>query len=107
MNRKEKPTISWQEKAAACIAGRIIKIVVLVSFRLQKVEQRMTIKQKKAGLFIFCGLSSIYLLCLLANALFYLPAVHPVYKSIPVPENARPSPDTCSSDKKINPFRHQ
>lgn len=72
MNRKKgKQKIRWQDKAAACMAKRIISVQVYISCRLQTLEQRLTLKQKKIGLLIFCLSGSVYLLYLLGRALFF------------------------------------
>lgn len=101
MKKKEKGNkrLLWQEKAAAHIAAGILRVQALVNCRLQKIERRLTVKQKKIGLFIFCLFSSIYLLYMLGNALFF--KQHPTYyeflrgqEKITPPQVSCPLPNT-------------
>lgn len=107
MRKKGKQHTSWQDKAAARVAKKIISAQVCISRRLQKVEQRLSVKQKKIGLVIFCLISSVYLLYLLGNALLIkhtsrYPQILPKQGiSIPLPDSGRPQ------DTSTEPFIHQ
>lgn len=105
--KKKETEKQWQDKTAAWIAGKIIAGSLFISYRLQKQLQRLTVKQKKAALFIFCLVGGAYFLFLFGSALFYQPVSHPPYGIAPVQENAQPPPDTSSSDKKVKTFKHQ
>lgn len=104
--RNKKTENQWQDKTAAWIAGKIITGLLFISCRLQKQLQRLTIKQKKASLLIFCLVGGAYFLFLFGSALFCQPVSHPLHGITPVQENAHPPPDTSSSDKGIKIFKH-
>lgn len=105
--KKKETAKQWQDKTAAWIAREIIAAQLSVSDYLQKQERRLTTKQKKKTLFLFCLLGGSYLLYLLGSALYYQPTSHSEYGVTPVQENAQPPPDTFSSDKRAKTFKHQ
>lgn len=104
--RKEETEKQWQDKTASWIAKKIIAAQLFISRYLEKQERRLTVRQKKASLFIFCLLGGIYLLYLLRSALFYQPPPHPAQRAAPVQESAQPPPDTSSSDIRVKTFKH-
>lgn len=104
--RKKETQKHWQDRMASWIAHRIITVQLSLSRYLQKQEQRLTVKQKKIALFIFCLFGGGYLLYLLGSALFYRPPPHPTQRAVPVQESAQPPPDTSSSDKGVKTFKY-
>jgi len=106
MGKKETQK-HWQDKTASWVAHRIITVQLSLSRYLQKQEQRLTVKQKKIALFIFCLSGGGYLLYLLGSALFYQPSPHPTQRAVPVQESAQPPPDTSSSHKRVKTFNYQ
>jgi hypothetical protein len=104
--KKKEADKRWQDRASSWIAHRIIAAQLSLCRHLQKQEQRLTVRQKKVALFIFCLSCGGYLLYLLGSALFYGPTLHLSNEVIRVQENAHPPPDTSLSDKRIKMFKH-
>ena len=104
--RKEETEKQWQDKTASWIAGKIIAAQFSLSRYLQKQEQRLTVKQKKIALFIFCLSGGTYLLYLLGSAMFYPPALHLSKGVIRIQENAQPPPNTPSPGKRVKMFKY-
>jgi hypothetical protein len=96
--KKKKINRQWQDRTASRIAHRIMIVQASLSRYLQKQEQRLTIKQKKIALFIFCLSGGAYFLYLLGSVLFCQPALAPSGRAIQVQQHAQPPPDSSSPD---------
>lgn len=106
--KKEEMKNQWQDRTSAWIAGHLINGLCYLSHTLQKQEQRLTLLQKKAILFIFCVLGSAYFLYLLSSALFRQPPLHSVHGFIQINKNDKPPPDTALGiNKSVKILNHE
>ncbi|KYG79335.1 hypothetical protein AWW67_13250 [Roseivirga seohaensis] len=70
----KKMVSHWNDKAAALLAGRILSWQRKLANVLQGWEKRLSIKQKKRGLFLFCLLGASACFIPLYNGLYNTPA---------------------------------
>jgi hypothetical protein len=98
----------WQDKAAAWIAGNIIKGLLFILRVLQKWGQQLTLRQKKILLIVFCLIGSAYFFFLLRNALLRWPAPHSIHGFTQVKEDDKPPPATIFGiNKNLKTVNHE